>query len=216
MSTPDDGASSWSRLERQRATLFLVAGGLCAINAAIVATGIVVGSEQMTTLLGETFNAAGWAFALLGLLGVYSGLAGRTGVMARIGAGCAVIGVVVFTLLSGLSLAFYAEIISGDIQSLVPLILPGTILGAIVSFLVLGVATLRTDVHPRSLGYLLLALPLLVIASIIRGAVGLGSPVYLLGIVSGMALVMITIGFRLGSATDVERGAESTQKRVAD
>lgn len=188
---------AWESLERWRATAFLVGGLLIAINAAIVATGIVTNSEQVIVLLGEAVNAAGWTAALVGLLGLYPNAADRSRWLARIGAGCAAIGVVVFTILSVLSFVYYLELVEGTLQSLVPLILPGVIIGSVLAFLSFSVVSLRTDAHPRSVGILLLLPALIVVVNIGSGIAGIASSTFLLGVVSGLALVMLAIGYRL-------------------
>lgn len=193
-------AQRWQSLENWRPTLFLVAGVLFAVNVVIVASGTATGSEKMTMLLGETFNAAAWAVALVGLLGFYPGVADRGSWQAKTGAISAGIGVVVFTALSILSFVFYLEVVDGNIGSLVPLILPGVIIGGVLSFLFFGITSLRTDAHPRSIGILLLLPPLIVVANIISGAVGIESPYLLLGVVSGLLVVMLALGFRLRSS----------------
>lgn len=151
----------------------------------------------MTTLLGESFNAAGWMVALVDLLGLYPGVADRSRWLSRIGAICATIGVIVFTILSRLSLAFYVRVVEGSTQNLVPLILPGVILGGVLSFLLFGIATLRTDVYSRAIGILLLLPPLIVVLNIFDGTTGLDSQYFLLRIVSCLLVVMLVIGFRL-------------------
>ncbi len=206
----------WESIEQRRSTLFLVAGILFGINVAIVVTVITTGVEQMTLLLGETFNAAAWAVALVGLLGLYPGMADRSNRLARAGAVFAAIGIVVFAVLSVLSLVFYLELVEGGIENLVPLILPGVIIGGVLSFLVFGVISLRTDIYPRSIGILLLLPPLIVIANIIIGAAGVESSYSLLGIVSGLLLVVLAIGFRLRSSSGSTDRGEVTPGRAAE
>lgn len=206
----------WESLERMSPTFFLIAGGFFLINAVIVVSGITTSSDRMVTLLGETFNAAAWAFALVGLLGWYPNLADRSRWLSRIGAICATIGVVVFTVLSALSLAFYVRIIEGSIQNLVPLILPGVILGGVLSFLLFGIATLRTDIHARAIGILFLLPPLIVVLNIFSGAIGLDSQYFLLGIVSSLFVVTLAIGSRLRSSSPFNRGTDSTSGSAVD
>ena len=213
---PSSSSGRWESLERMNPTLFLVAAGFFLINAVIVVSGITTGSERMTTLLGETFNAAGWAVALVGLLGLYPGVADRNRWLSRAGAVCATIGVVVFTILSLLSFAFYVRIIEGSIQNLVPLILPGVILGGVLSFLLFGVSSLRTGAHSRVIGALLLVPPLIVVLNIFRGAAGFGSQYFLLGIVSGLFVVMLGIGVRLRSSSSPTHPTETTSGRTTD
>lgn len=206
----------WESLERTSPTYFLIAGGFFLINAIIIVAGITTGSERMSMLLGETFNAAGWAVALVGLLGLYPRVTERNRWLARIGAVCATIGVVVFTVLSLLSLAFYVRMLEGSIQTLVPLILPGVILGGVLAFLLFGIAALRTDVYPRVIGVLLLLPALIVILNISSGAVGLDSQYFLLGIVSGLLIVTSVIGLRLRSSSLSTYRTESTSGKTMD
>lgn len=215
ISMPLSSTQRWDSLENWQSTLFLVAGVLFGINVVIVATGTATGSEKMTVLLGETFNAAAWAVALVGLLGFYPGVADRSNWLARAGAVCAAIGVVVFTALSMLSLVYYVEFIDGNIESLVPLILPGVIIGGVLSFLLFGITSLRSDGHPRTIGVLLLLPPLIVVANIMGGAAGVESSYFLLGVVSGLLLVMLALGFRLRSASESSDHGEVTPGRAA-
>jgi hypothetical protein len=201
-------------LEQWSATAFLIGGILIAINAAIVATGIVTSSEQVIVLLGETVNAAGWAAALVGLLGLYPGAADRSRWLARIGAVCAAIGVVVFTVLSVLSFVYYLELVEGTLQSLVPLILPGVIIGSVLAFLSFSIISLRTDVHPRSVGILLLLPALIVVVNIGSAIAGMDSSTFLLGIVSGLALVMLAIGYQLRTDPGPTDHPEPTQREA--
>lgn len=213
---PAHGTQRWASLERMSPTFFLLAAGFFLVNAAIVVSGISTGAERMTTLLGETFNAAGSVFALLGLLGFYPSVRSQRPWLSRSGAICATIGVGVFTVLSALSLAFYVRVIEGSIQTLVPLILPGVILGGVVSFLLLGIAVLRTDGYHQTMGLLLLLPPLIVILNIIGGATGLASEYFLLGVVSGLLVVTGVIGLRLRAASSATRRAETTPSRTVE
>lgn len=212
---PLGSTQRWESLENGRSSLFLVAGILFGINIVIVATGTATGSEKMTVLLGETFNAAAWAVALVGLLGFYPGVADRRSWMARAGAVCAAIGVVVFTALSILSFVYYLEIIDGSIESLVPLILPGVIIGGVLSFLLFGIVSLRTDGRQRIIGILLLLPPLIVIVNILSGAAGVASSYFLIGVVSGLLLVMLALRYRLRSASESSEHGEVTTGRPA-
>lgn len=215
ISMPIISTERWESLENWQSTLFLIAGVLFGINIVIVATGTATGSEKMTVLLGETFNAAAWAIALVGLLGFYPGVADRSTWLPRAGAVCAAIGVVVFTALSMLSLVYYVEFIDGNIESLVPLILPGVIIGGVLSFLLFGITSLRSDGHPRTIGVLLLLPPLLVVVNIMGGAAGVESPYFLLGVVSGLLLVMLALGFRLRSSSESSDHGEVTPGSAA-
>ncbi len=203
-------------LERWSPTAFLIAGGFFFVNVVIIVSGTVTASERMTMLLGETFNAAGWAVALVGLLGLYLGVAHRSRWLSRIGAICATIGVVFFSLLAPLSLAFYLRVIEGSIETLVPLLLPGTIIGGLLSFLLFGIAILRTGAYPRAIGILLLLPPLIIVLNISAGVIGFDSQYLLLGIVSGLLAVSLLIGFSLRSLSLPTHRTGSTSGSAVD
>ena len=202
-------------LERRRSTLFLVAGIAFVINAAVVATGIATNSDHLITTLGQAFVGVAWTAAFLGLLGLYPGLVERSRWLVRVGGVLVAIGVVVFAAMAVASLLYFAGIPDGEITDIVPLVLPGVILGSVLGFLSFGVASLRTDVHPRSVGILLLVPPLFVIANVGSGAFGIDSPYFILAIVSGLSLVMLATGFRLRSSGATDH-AEAAPGRTAD
>lgn len=202
----------WESLERRRPTLFLLAGVLFGLNVALVASVIATSADSTILVLGEAFNAAGWALALVGLLGFYPGLAERSPWLARAGVVCAVIGVVVFIVLSVMSVVYGLELVEGSLESLVPLILPGVLLGGVVSFLLFGVASLRTDGQPARIGLLLVVPSLITITNIGIGAAGVDSSYTLLGIVSGLLVVMLAIAFGLQASTGrADRGGVSPE-----
>lgn len=208
--------SRWGFLERRRSTLFLLAGITFVVNAAVVATGIATNSDHLITTLGQTFVGIGWTAALLGLLGLYPGLAERSRWLVRAGGVLVAIGVVVFAAMAVASFLYFARIPDGEITAIVPLVLPGVILGSVLGFLSFAVASLRTDVYPRSVGVALLVPPLFVVANVASGAVGIDSPYFVLAIVIGLSLVMLTIGFRLRSSSRPTDRTEATPGRIAD
>lgn len=193
--------SWWQSLEQWSATAFLIGGGILAIDAGLVAAEIAVGVDRWM-VLGQVFVGAGWTAAFLGLLGVYPGLADQSRWLARAGAVFAVIGAVVFTVMGVTSLAYYAGIPDGEIEALIPLFLPGVILGSILGFVSMGVASLRTDVHSQTVGILLLIPPALVIINILTGIVGVDSSTITLAIVIGDTLAMLAIGYVLRSSIE--------------
>ncbi len=185
-------------LEGWSAPAFLVAGGFFGINAAIVATGIATNSERLIMLLGQTFVGAGWTAAFIGMLGLYPALADRSRWLVRVAAALIAFGVVVFAVMAVASLLYYLGIPNGDFAAVVPLFLPGVVLSSILGVGLLSVASLRTDVHSRTVGLLLLALPLIVVTNILAGVVaGIDSPVGTLVIVIALVLVNVAIGYRL-------------------
>ncbi len=193
-----DSTGVLAPLEDWSAPAFLVAGGFFVINAAIVATGIATNSERLIMLLGQAFVGAGWTAAFIGMLGLYPALADRSRWLVRVAAFLIVIGVVIFTVMAVASLLYYLGIPDGEITALLPVFLPGVILSSILGVGLFSVASLRTDVHSRTVGLLLLALPLIVVTNILRGVVaGIESPIATLVIVIALTLVNVAIGYRL-------------------
>lgn len=201
LSSRENTMTWWRSLEQRRATAFLIGGGILAIDAGIVAAEIAVGVDGWMTL-GQVFVGAGWTAAFLGLLGLYPELADRSRWLARAGAVFAVIGAIVFAVMGVASLAYYAGIPDGEIEALVPLFLLGVILGSILGFVSMGVATLRTDVYSRTLGILLFIPPALVFTNLLTGIAGVDSAATTLAIVIGDALAMLAIGYVLRSSPE--------------
>ena len=131
MSTNDTGL--WESLERRRSTAFLIGGLMFAVDAAIVAAVIGPLGEQYM-LLGQAFVAAGWTAGFVGLLGVFPGLADRSRRLAQAGAVLVGIGLLVFVSMGIASLAYFSNALSGDLSALVPLLLPGVIIGSVLGF----------------------------------------------------------------------------------
>lgn len=203
-------------LERWKATAFLVGGLLMVVNAVFVAANVVTGAEHFL-LLGEVFVGTAWIAALGGLLGLYPVLADRSRWLSRAGAVCAGIGVVVFALLAGLSLFYYA---AGTTLEAVDtsIFIPGVLVGSVLGFILFSAASLRTDVHSRSFGLLLLVPAALVVTNILRFIAGYEAATLTLVVVIGDALAMLAIGqmLRSGNALtgheEVESAADTTAR----
>lgn len=186
----------FTSLERWRVTAFLFGGTLMVVDAALVAATIVTGTDRFL-LLGQAFVGAGWTGALLGLLGLYSGLADRSRWLSRAGAVFAVIGVVTFSVMAVAALVYNAGIPAGEFDAISAFFIPGVLLGSVLGFVSFGVASLRTGVHTRILGLLLLVPAVLVVTNLLRFAAGNESATVTLGIVLGDALAMLAIGYLL-------------------
>lgn len=196
MTEPATGTTRWESLERWSATAFLVGGLILVLDAALVMANIVTGAEHWL-LLGQAFVGAGWAAALIGLLGLYPGLADRNRWLSRAGAVFAVIGVVTFAIMAVAVLVYYAGIPDGEYDAVSWFFLPGVLIGSVLGFASFGVASLRTGVHSRTIGILLLVPPVLVATNVLRFVVGLEAVAITLGIVIGDALAMLAIGYVL-------------------
>ena len=194
MSTNDAGL--WESLERRRSTAFLIAGLMFAVDAAIVAAVIGPLGEQYM-LLGQAFVAAGWTAGFVGLLGVFPGLADRSRRLAQAGAVLVGIGLLVFVSMGIASLAYFSNALSGDLSALVPILLPGVIIGSVLGFVTFGAATLRTGVHARSVGVLFVVLGLIPVVNIGSSIAGIQSMTATLAIVVALTLVTLSIGYVL-------------------
>ena len=196
---PQRDNGMWAALERHRSTAFLVAGLMFVIDAAIVGYTIATPGEELM-LLGQAFVAAGWTAGFLGLLGVYPGLADRSRRLARVGLACVGIGIVVFVVMGIASVAYFADLVSGDLGTLVPLFLPGVIIGSVLGFITFGAATLRTGLLDRSVGALFVVLALFPVINIGTGIAGLQSMPGTLAIVAGLAVVNLAVSYLLRAA----------------
>lgn len=203
----------WESLEQRSATAFLVAAAIFVLDAILVA-GVIVALGERYMTLGQVFVGAAWTAAFIGLLGLYPGLADRSRWLSRIGAVCAVVGAIVFAVMSVASLVYFAGIPDGNIESLVPLFLPGVIIGSVLGFLLFGVASIRTDVRSDTFGILLLAPAAVVVANILTGIAGVDSTAATLVIVVAQALAHAGIGYAL--RTDSGPSARRASAEAAD
>lgn len=189
----------WERLEQWRSTAFLIAGLLFVLDALLVA-GIIVALGERYMTLGQAFVGAAWTAAFLGLFGLYPELVERSRRLTQAGAVCAAIGTVVFVVMGVASLVYFAGVVDGSLESLVPVFLPGVIVGSIVGFLLFGAASLRTDTPSRAVGVLLLLPALIVVLNIGTGIAGISSQEATLAVVIGQALAHLALGYSLRSS----------------
>jgi len=198
-----DGRRVMNRLERWSPTLFLVGGVvLIGFAASLAAIGLMDMSVPR-----NIFAGAGFSLAFLGLLGLYPGLADRSPLLARAGAVCAVLGAVGFTLTFGLGVAEVVEITPPAWLEAVQLL---NFVGLVLGFLLVGVASLRTDAQARTLGALLLVPAIVFTVNIARVALlGAWTPSWAPFLLGGLqALAMLAIGYALRSASVPHDGAE--------
>jgi hypothetical protein len=186
----------WETLERRRSTAFLIAGLMFAVDAAIIAAVIGPLGEQYIPLV-QAFIAAGWTAGFVGLLGVFPGLADRSRRLAQAGAVFVGIGLLVFVSMGIVSLAYFSNTLSGDLDTLVTILFPGIIIGSVLGFVTFGAATLRTGVHARSVGVLFVVMGLIPVVNIGRTIAGIQSRTATLAIVVALTLVTLSIGYLL-------------------
>jgi hypothetical protein len=144
-------------LETWRSPAYLVAGVMFALAAVIMLVGIWTGAEQQSMVLGEAFIAAGWAGALLGLLGMYAEFAGQRRWLVRAGGLFAVVGLGTFVWLVGASgYAFVAGLGITEIPIHPVVFVVGTLFGSFLAFGCFSVISFRSDRQSSRLGVVLL------------------------------------------------------------
>ncbi len=218
-----DSTPQWNSLERRSTMLFFIGGFLFIIAAAFDVANIVVGVEDLRSGVGQAFIAAGWIAALIGLLGLHPKLAERSRWLARTGGVFAVIGVVAFVGNGVTALVAFVRGVSPQ-ETFPAFVLVGTIvgvlIGAILAFVSFSVASLRSDVHSRTIGILLIVPTLFVITNFfILSALGVPNPrpseVTLL-IVGGLALTMLAIGYVLRTEAAPSESTESAPEPTVE
>jgi hypothetical protein len=193
-----DRDSVLAPLDGNSALLFLVAGGLLVVFAANTGarTFTAMGSPAVQSIVGP----AGFFVGLVGLIGLYSGLAGRTLWAARVAAVVAAIPLVGWFVITVWGLGSSAGILPG-----LSVVFPGAVvivvfLTTILAYVGFGMASLRARVHSRTIGLVLLmpAVPflMLIVAVQVLGPVEWAEFV----IDSGHALAHLAVGIALRSA----------------
>ena len=193
--------AQWSSPEERTTALFFIAGLLFMIAAAFDLANMVAGVEDLRSGVGQAFIAAGWIAALIGLLGLYPKLVDRSRWLARAGGVFAVVGVVAF-IINGTG-ALFAFVMDVSPEEAYPMflvvgMLVGVLIGSILGFVSFSIASLRSDVHSRTVDILLVVPPLFVITNfLILSAIGVPNPRpsrVTLFIVGGLSLTMLAIG----------------------
>lgn len=150
-----DSSGVLEPLEGKSATLFLVAGGLLLVFAANTAARVFAGAGLPA--VHSFVGPAGFFVGLLGLFGLYPGLVHRGSVLARLTAVVAAVPLVGWFVIAVFGI--------GDTVGLLPdasVVLPGAafilvFMLTMVTYLLAGTVSLRTDVHSLTIGLLLLA-----------------------------------------------------------
>lgn len=201
----------WGPLERWSPTLFLLAGGILTVYAAI--NGMNAFTEMT---LNPTGNGLGFLFGFLGLLGLYPSLADRSPWLARVGAAGAVLGAVAFSVFTVNTLAELLGLVSGDPPAWSLFVVLATT-GFVLGYLSFGVASLRSGVHPRTVGLVLLMPATVIIVMFAHMVAGYESPATVFVISSGQAMGHLAIGGSLqtkSSSTDREEASSDGEQEV--
>lgn len=146
-----DSDGMFATIERWSPTLLLLSGTAVFVYALVFAFEAI----QNTTVPTGIVAGTAYTLAFVGLLGIYPSLADRSSWLAGLGGICAVIGAGGFAALFLVGAARIAGLMpTPEPGWLVILNLP-RIIGLILGFLLFGVASLRSNVHPRAVGLFL-------------------------------------------------------------
>lgn len=206
----------WESLGRWSATAFLVGGAIFVVDAILLVVHLSAGTEPAA--FGQALVGASWTAAFIGLLGFYPRLADRSRWPARVGAVFAVIGAITMAAMATTMLGYASGVLGGDPSAVAMYFLPGVFVGIVLGFGLFGFTTLRTDVYSRRIGFLFLLLPITFLVNLGTGIAEVGGLPKILGVVSVLALTMLTIGYLLrtgraladrrdvGAASDMSAG----------
>lgn len=186
----------WRVLERWTARLYLIAGVVLTVYAAI--NGLAVFMEAPVT---PRVLQAGYIAGFLGLLGIYPRVAHRRPWLARAGAATAVIGVVVFTISTLNNLADLAGLTVGGLPGMSIVTAMG-ILAFVAGYPLVSVAVLSSGTYTRTVGLLLLAPAVIIVFMLATIVTNLVSPATVFVVSAGQAMTHLAIGSTLKIQTD--------------
>jgi hypothetical protein len=183
-------------LERRTGTLFLVAGIMFFVFGAMWGVEAFMNRSAPKNVFGP----AGFAFAFLGLLGLYPSLADRSRRLARLGAIVAVVGTVGAAANSLSYIGWWvlpAVVPDPNTVALVGAMVGGMLLGQFLGYTSLGVASLRAGVHSRTVGLLLIAVPTVLAVMTVTVATGYAGTESATVLGTVQALLHLAIGYTL-------------------
>lgn len=190
---PRDVSNVWAALEQRSATAFLIGGGIFLLSAAVTVFDIAVGAEQLRLQLGQATVGAGWIAGLVGLLGLYPGLADWNWWAMRGGVAAIVLGLVGYAIMTVGVLAIFAGVPEGALEPLQPVFLPLMLAGSVLPFPLFGIAILRSDRHRRGIGGLLVGQTLVFLANVATPT----PATVVLVVLIGLILVNVGVGYML-------------------
>ncbi len=202
------------RLESRSGTLFLAAGVLVVFYAGL--HGIEAASDMV--LEPNPFEF-GYVVGFLGLLGLYPAVADESPWLARAGAGAALLGMIGLSAFTVLHLAELAGVVTPSSSPEQPgyfgVFTLFALTGFVVGYLSIGVASLRRNVHSRTVGFLLLAPGIIVVVMIVQIVIGWTSQLQAFVISAGEAMAHLAIGATLRmNASRGEREPSSGETEV--
>lgn len=194
--------------EGRTATLFLVAGGLFIVFAALHGVEAFMDRSAPT----DIFGPAGFVFAFIGMLGLYPSLADRSPRLTHIGALFATLGALASAVTSVWHIGSW--VFPAATPAYVTVFALGMVLGQFVGYTSFGFASLRAGVYARIFGLLLVAVPTILAVMIVTVAAGYATSGSAVILGSAQALVHLAIGSTLradGDPTDrTEPAADAT------
>ena len=139
-------------LERRRRWLLWVGGGFVLVYAGLFAV------EAVSTVATPTSAVSGLAYAVVfaGVLGLHGDLVEASPYASRLGAVCVALGAVGFLGVFVVNAGQLVGVVPSPGPDWLALVNLPSIVGMIGGFLLVGIASLRTDAHPPALGLLLL------------------------------------------------------------
>lgn len=187
----ENGNTPMGMLEGRSWGLFLLAGSV------LVFYGALTGVEAFTDMpVPANIFEAGYVLGFLGLLGLYPTLSEEQPLLARLGVVAAVVGLVGVVLVSLRSFGHLAGVLP-EYPAGWSVIIPLVVVGFVVGFLSFGLAALRSDIYPRTVGLAVLAPGVIVVAMLLHMAVGWDRPASAFVISSGQAMAHLAIGATL-------------------
>jgi hypothetical protein len=152
----------------------------------------------------------GYVIGFLGLLGMYPTMVDESPWLARAGAVAAVLGMIGLSALTVLHLAVLAGVIARGGPAWFGVFVPLPLVGFVVGYLSIGIASLRTDVHPRTVGLLLLVPGIIVVVMIVQILAGWTSQLQAFVISAGEAMAHLAIGATLKTKADSDHREPSS------
>ncbi|WP_435196535.1 hypothetical protein [Natronomonas sp. EA1] len=175
--------------------LFLIAGGLFVVFAALHGVEAFMNESAPK----DIFGPAGFAFAFLGMFGLYPRLVDRARWLTQVGAVFATIGLVASAITSIWHVGIWvAPAVTPAFFAALP---AGMVLGQFLGYLPFGVASLRAGVHSRTVGLLLIAVPAVLAVMIVTVATGYATSGSAVVLGSVQALIHFAIGYTLRTDT---------------
>ncbi len=196
-------------LEQLRARAFLFSGVIFIPKVIIVASHIFMDAELFAAL-ERVFISVAWTAAFIGLIGFYPSLEDKSRWLARIGALFAFIGGVTMTVMALTSIGYFTSLIKGGVSDVLIYFIPGVFGGIVLGFGSFGIATLKTNIYSRSIGFLFLLLPLTFLFNLasgfseFRSFTGIDPDIRSLGVNSILMLTMLAIGYLVRTETEAD------------